>query len=107
MDKLTLPALLLGAAVLVPVGLALSQEVPVRTSWQAVVLLSSLAHETANMVLNAEMKLRASLLRTESRGSHYREDFPDRDDELWRAWIVIRRGADGQRELERVPVATG
>ena len=33
-----------------------------------------LAHETANMLLNAEMKLRASLYRTESRGTHYRDD---------------------------------
>ncbi len=39
-----------------------------------------LAHETANMVLNAEMILRASLFRTESRGLHYREDYPRRRD---------------------------
>ena len=37
-----------------------------------------LAHETANMVTNAEMKLRASLFRTESRGTHFREDHPHR-----------------------------
>ena len=37
-----------------------------------------LAHETRNMVTNAEMKLRASLFRTESRGTHYREDHPGR-----------------------------
>ena len=35
------------------------------------------AHETANMILNAEMKLRASLMRTESRGSHYRRTTPN------------------------------
>ena len=40
-----------------------------------------LAHETENMLLNAEMKLRASLSRTESRGTHYREDYPARDDD--------------------------
>jgi succinate dehydrogenase/fumarate reductase flavoprotein subunit len=33
-----------------------------------------LVHETKNMLLNAEMKLKASLFRTESRGSHYIED---------------------------------
>jgi len=36
-----------------------------------------LALEAENLVTNAEMKLRASLFRTESRGRHYREDFPD------------------------------
>lgn len=50
-----------------------------------------LALETRNMVCNAEMKLRASLMRTESRGTHYREDYPERDDENWLAWIKIRQ----------------
>lgn len=57
------------------------------------------AHETPNMVLNAEMKLRASLMRTETRGSHYREDYPDRNDAEWLAWIKIRQAADGRMEL--------
>ena len=39
-----------------------------------------LAHETANMIISAEMKLRASLMRKESRVSHYRLDYPDMDD---------------------------
>jgi len=33
-----------------------------------------LAHETANMIISAEMKLRASIMRKESRCSHYRLD---------------------------------
>ena len=49
-----------------------------------------LAHETANMVVNAEMKLRSSLLRTESRGTHYREDYPGRNDTEWLAWVRLR-----------------
>jgi succinate dehydrogenase/fumarate reductase flavoprotein subunit len=48
-----------------------------------------LAHETASMVTNAEMKLRASLFRTESRGTHYREDHPRRDDR-WLAWVRLK-----------------
>ena len=48
-----------------------------------------LAHETASMVTNAEMKLRASLFRTESRGTHYREDHPARDD-AWLAWVRLK-----------------
>jgi succinate dehydrogenase/fumarate reductase flavoprotein subunit len=62
-----------------------------------------LVHETRNMILNAEMRLRTSLFRTESRGNHYREDFPARDDENWLAWIKIKN-KNGQMELIKVPV---
>ncbi|MBN2906699.1 MAG: FAD-binding protein [Rhodobacteraceae bacterium] len=62
-----------------------------------------LAHETANMILTAEMKLRASLMRTESRCSHYRLDYPEIDDRNWRAWINIFQGQDGTMQLEKQP----
>lgn len=62
-----------------------------------------LAHETANMVLNAEMKLRASLFRTESRCSHFRLDFPDVDDENWRAWVNVVRDENGAMKLMKQP----
>ena len=65
-----------------------------------------LAHETENMILSAEMKLRASLMRTESRCSHYRLDYPDIDDENWRAWINIYQGDDGAMQLEKQPFGT-
>ncbi|MBW1862429.1 MAG: FAD-binding protein [Deltaproteobacteria bacterium] len=53
-----------------------------------------LAHETRNMILNAEMKLRASLFRTESRATHYREDFPARNDREWLCWVLIKQDVD-------------
>lgn len=53
------------------------------------------AHEAANMLLNAEMKLRAGLYRTESRGTHFREEYPARDDRNWRCWVLLRN--DGGR----------
>ncbi len=62
-----------------------------------------LAVETSNMVLSAEMKLRASLMRTESRCSHYRLDYPETDDANWRAWINIYQGADGSMQLAKQP----
>src|ERR1041384_562207 len=43
--------------------------------------------ETEAMLAAAEIILKASLMRTESRVSHFREDFPDRDDRDWLAWI--------------------
>ena len=49
-----------------------------------------LAHETKNMVLNAEMRLRDSIFRTESRGMHYREDHPRRDDPNWLVWVLLK-----------------
>ncbi len=59
------------------------------------------AHEVKNMLLNAEMKLRASLFRTESRGNHYREEYPESNDNDWLAWVVIQKGDDGNMQLEK------
>jgi len=62
-----------------------------------------LAHETANMIINAEMKLKASLLRKESRCSHYRLDYPEMDSNNWNAWINIYKGSDGEMKFEKQP----
>jgi len=42
-----------------------------------------------SMTLVAELILRASLMRTETRATHYREDYPNRDDRNWLKWIII------------------
>lgn len=60
-----------------------------------------LAHETANMILAAEMKLKASLMRKESRCSHYRLDYPNVDDKNWQAWINIYKDDEGSMQLEK------
>jgi succinate dehydrogenase/fumarate reductase flavoprotein subunit len=65
-----------------------------------------LAHETANMIISAEMKLKASIMRTESRCSHYRLDYPDMDEENWRAWINIFKGEDGTMQFEKQAFGT-
>ncbi|MBA7678316.1 MAG: FAD-binding protein, partial [Calditrichaeota bacterium] len=62
-----------------------------------------LALETKNMILNAEMRLRASLFRTESRGCHYREDFPSRSDPDWLAWVLLRE-ENGEMQPFKKPV---
>jgi L-aspartate oxidase len=41
-----------------------------------------------NLVTIARLVARAALRREESRGAHYREDFPDRDDNGWRVHFV-------------------
>jgi succinate dehydrogenase/fumarate reductase flavoprotein subunit len=47
-------------------------------------------HQAQSMALIAELSLKAALLREESRGNHKREDFPERDDQKWLKWIVIK-----------------
>ena len=62
-----------------------------------------LAHETSNMILNAEMKLKASLMRKESRCSHFRLDYPTPDTKNWNAWINIYQGNDGTMRFKKQP----
>jgi succinate dehydrogenase/fumarate reductase flavoprotein subunit len=62
-----------------------------------------LAFETRNMIISAEMKLKASIMRKESRCSHYRLDYPEVDTKNWNAWINIFKGADGSMQLEKQP----
>jgi succinate dehydrogenase/fumarate reductase flavoprotein subunit len=47
--------------------------------------------EASHMVTCAEMFLRASITRTESRGSHLREDYPYIDNARWLKWILLRQ----------------
>ena len=49
------------------------------------------AVETVNMLNVALMITRSALARTESRGAHYRADFPTQDDTKWQRRILIRR----------------
>ncbi len=62
-----------------------------------------LAFETRNMIISAEMKLKASIMRKESRCSHYRLDYPEVDTKNWNAWINIFKGSDGSMKLEKQP----
>ena len=63
-----------------------------------------LVHEVRHQICDAEMKLRSGLERRESRGTHYRTDYPYRDDKNFLCYITVRKGADGEMLLERVPV---
>jgi len=44
--------------------------------------------ELANLIILADLVTNSALQREESRGAHYREDFPDRDDVNWKKHIV-------------------
>lgn len=60
-----------------------------------------LVYETTNMIITAEMKLKASIMRKESRCSHYRLDYPKLDEKNWQAWINIFKGFDGEMRFEK------
>ncbi len=59
--------------------------------------------ETANMVTIARLALEAALARTESRGAHYRRDFPE-PDEAWRRHLTFRLDPTGEPAREFAPV---
>lgn len=61
--------------------------------------------ETEAMLLAAELILRASQQRTESRLSHFREDFESRDDANWLCWLDVRDDA-GTPCFETTPIPT-
>lgn len=50
--------------------------------------------ETTNLLCVARVLVAAAQRREETRGCHWREDRPDRDDEAWRRHIVVRLNAD-------------
>jgi len=54
----------------------------------------------------AEIVALGAIAREESRGSHFRTDFPDRDDERWLAHTMAYQEGDGPR-LEYVPPNLG
>ncbi|MEA2515031.1 MAG: succinate dehydrogenase / fumarate reductase, flavoprotein subunit [Thermomicrobiales bacterium] len=63
------------------------------------------ALDVRNQLTVARTIVVAALAREESRGAHFRADFPEPDDAQWLRAIVVRRGADGQPELDMRPVA--
>ena len=57
-----------------------------------------------NLLTISEAIARSALERRESRGGHFRDDFPDKDPAAATFNIVVRKGADGAMQLERVPI---
>jgi L-aspartate oxidase len=52
--------------------------------------------EDAALALAARSVIVAAQERHESRGCHVRHDFPETDDERWRASLAVRLDPDGQ-----------
>ena len=62
------------------------------------------ALDLSNQLTVARAMVESALVREESRGSHYRSDFPDQDDGNWLRFVVVRRREDGGVEVDLRPV---
>jgi succinate dehydrogenase / fumarate reductase flavoprotein subunit len=57
-----------------------------------------------NLLTVSELVTRAALERKESRGAHFRDDYPAKDDKFGSFNIVIRKGAGGDPQIIREPI---
>lgn len=77
------------------VGIIRSRETVKRALWEfEQIARAPLARASRNFLNVATLITRSALWREESRGAHYRTDFPERDDEHWRVHSITQAGAE-------------
>jgi succinate dehydrogenase / fumarate reductase flavoprotein subunit len=62
------------------------------------------ALDLENLLTVTEAVARCAIERKESRGGHFREDYPDKDPEAAKWNSVVSRGSDGQMQFRREPI---
>jgi succinate dehydrogenase / fumarate reductase, flavoprotein subunit len=67
------------------------------TGWHA-------SQDLGNLLMVSEAITRSAIERKESRGGHFRQDYPDKDPAFATFNIVVKRGPDGQMQVSRVPI---
>ncbi len=78
-----------------------SDRIPIRTAQDV-----EAAFELDSLITTAELCCRAALHREESRGAHYREDFPNQDDARWLRTILLERDPSGFARIDSRPIPT-
>jgi succinate dehydrogenase / fumarate reductase flavoprotein subunit len=61
------------------------------------------AIDLRNLLIVSEAITRAAIERKESRGGHFRDDYPDKDKALGAVNVVVKKTASGM-QVERVPI---
>jgi succinate dehydrogenase / fumarate reductase, flavoprotein subunit len=67
------------------------------TGWHA-------AQDLGNLLLVSEAIARSALERKESRGGHFRQDYPEKDPVFATFNVVVRCGPDGEMHVSRAPI---
>jgi succinate dehydrogenase / fumarate reductase flavoprotein subunit len=67
------------------------------TGWHA-------SQDLGNLLAVSEMITRSAIERKESRGGHFRTDYPDKDPAYATFNFVVKRGADGEMQVSRAPI---
>ncbi len=62
------------------------------------------ALDLGNLLMISEAITRCAIERKESRGGHFRDDYPDKDPAAAKFNVVVRKGADGAMQLTREPI---
>ena len=57
-----------------------------------------------NLLTVSEAVTRSALQRKESRGGHFRDDFPDKDAQAAKVNLVLRKGKDGDMKVIEEPL---
>ena len=62
------------------------------------------AIDLRNLLPVSEAIARSAIERKESRGGHFREDYPEKSPEFGNVNIMVRRGPDGRMQVSRIPI---
>jgi succinate dehydrogenase / fumarate reductase flavoprotein subunit len=60
--------------------------------------------DLTHLLTVSEAITRSALERKESRGAHFRDDFPAKDDQYGTFNVIVRRAPDGSMQIAREPL---
>jgi succinate dehydrogenase / fumarate reductase flavoprotein subunit len=63
------------------------------------------AIDLRNLLSVSEAIARSAIERKESRGGHFREDYPEKAAEFGTINILVKQGSAGSMEVSRIPIA--